>query len=181
MKLAMDVHYRRDGTAAAAGVLFPEWESDEVAPYEPGSFYRRELPCLMQVLEDVAEDLEAIVIDGYVVLGKSKKPGLGMHLYESLKKKTPIIGVAKTEFEGTPEACRVYRGRSGKPLFVTSAGMALAEARSCVENMHGENRIPTLLKRVDQWCRGIPPSLLRVHGRTGAPSGGRKPRPASVV
>ena len=52
MILAVDVHYRQDH-AKCVGVLF-EWEDerpkhtlvaiiDEIAPYQPGKFYKREL------------------------------------------------------------------------------------------------------------------------------------------
>jgi deoxyribonuclease V len=56
----VDVHY--DGSSArAACVLAESWEADStleehvlrighVAPYEPGRFYRRELPCVLGVL-----------------------------------------------------------------------------------------------------------------------------------
>jgi deoxyribonuclease V len=146
--------------------VFPAWESDaveriivkdldKVANYEPGLFYKRELPCILSLLEDIDQALEAIVIDGYVSLGKSKNPGLGMYLYESIGKSVPVIGVAKTEFVGTPGECRVFRGKSRSPLYVTTIGMPLSEAKTHIEEMHGKHRIPTLLKRVDEICRGV--------------------------
>ena len=49
----------------------------------------------------------------------------------------------------------IYRGDSAKPLFVTAVGMTLEEAKAHIASMHGEHRIPTLLRRVDQLCRGI--------------------------
>jgi deoxyribonuclease V len=145
--------------------VFPAWESDaveriivkeldNVAPYEAGLFYKRELPCILSLLEDIDQALEAIVIDGYVTLGESKQPGLGRYLYESIGKSVPVIGVAKTEFVGTPGECRVFRGKSRSPLYVTTIGMPLAEARAHIEEMHGKHRIPTLLKRVDEISRG---------------------------
>ena len=34
LNLAVDVHYREDGSAVAAGILFPDWETDEIARRE---------------------------------------------------------------------------------------------------------------------------------------------------
>ena len=90
MIACVDVDYREEG-AVAACVLFRAWEDEhpagelvehiaEVEPYQPGQFYRRELPCLLAVLGPVAEGLEAVVIDGYVWLGDEGTPGLGGHL-----------------------------------------------------------------------------------------------------
>ncbi len=163
MILSTDVFYS-EGGAIAAGILHRDWTTDMVervivkridlvAPYEPGAFYKRELPCLQSVLEGVDHPLEAVVVDGYVALGPDQVPGLGRHLYDSIGQVTPVIGVAKTEFPGTPEECRLHRGRSRKPLFVTAAGMALVEAKARIAAMHGDYRIPTLLKMVDRACR----------------------------
>jgi deoxyribonuclease V len=63
--------------------------------------------------------------------------------------------VAKRSFLDTPEACEVLRGSSEKPLFVTAVGMPLSDAKQYISVMHGKNRIPSLLKKVDQLCRGI--------------------------
>jgi deoxyribonuclease V len=57
-------------------VLFRQWFSAEpehvltvnierVEPYRAGEFYKRELPLLIAVLNRVAYDLKAIVVDGY--------------------------------------------------------------------------------------------------------------------
>ena len=165
MIFTIDVQYT-DNSALAAGVIFPRWDSDEIerillkdireiAPYEPGNFYKRELPCILALLEDVEEELEAIVIDGFVSLGSNEKAGLGMHLYNAIDKSAPIVGVAKKSFVDTPKECEIYRGSSAKPLFVTAAGIRLDEAKSLIASMHGKHRIPTILKKADQLCRGI--------------------------
>lgn len=162
MKLAIDVHYTQ--TALAAGVLFADWISGEIertvlteiiqiAPYEPGSFYKRELPCILSLLKKVHEPLDVIIIDGYVQLGKAQKMGLGLHLYQALDEKIPIIGVAKKAFKDTPQACELLRGNSINPLYITSAGIELDKAQEYIKQMHGKHRIPTLLKKVDQLCR----------------------------
>jgi deoxyribonuclease V len=161
MKLAIDVGYYESG-AIAAGVLFNEWTDShperevstlvrEIADYEPGQFYKRELPCMLALLAEIECELDAIVVDGYVWLGKphkQPKPGLGAYLFEHLKRKVPIIGVAKNEFAGSG-APELLRGDSKRPLFITAAGVELPEAIHFVKQMHGKHRFPTLLKRVD--------------------------------
>ena len=165
MIFTIDVQYA-ENNALAAGLLFPHWNSDEIervvikeineiAPYEPGNFYKRELPCILSLLEDVEEELEAIIVDGFVSLGSEEQEGLGMHLYNAIDRSIPVIGVAKKTFVDTPRECEVFRGDSLKPLFVTSIGLPLSEAKNLVTTMHGKYRIPTQLKKVDQLCRGI--------------------------
>ncbi len=164
MLACVDVDYR-ENEAAAACVLFRAWGDEAPAgqlvqhlagiePYVPGQFYRRELPCLLAVLGRVAEPLEVVVIDGYVWLGDETHPGLGAHLYEALGRRVPVVGVAKTRFHSARLAVPVVRGRdSTRPLFVTAAGLDAALAGEWVRSMHGDYRLPTLLKRVDQLCR----------------------------
>ncbi len=162
MRVCLDVDYRSEVTVAAC-VLFREWDDAAEAshvvvrgppaePYEPGQFYRRELPHLLKVLAEVREPLETVVIDGYVWLGE-EKPGLGAHLYEALGRRVPVIGVAKTAFQASPFAVPVLRGQSQRPLFVTAVGVDASAAADCVRRMHGPSRIPTLLNRVDRLCR----------------------------
>ena len=105
------------------------------------------------MLEVIEHPADCIVIDGYVYLGKEKKAGLGKHLSDMLEGKIPIIGVAKNAFADTPEYTELLRGKSRKPLFITAEGMDTEIAKQCIGNMHGRNRIPTLLKRADQLCR----------------------------
>lgn len=167
MIAALDVQYDDTArTALAAAVVFEHWDSathiaeytamcGEVAPYQPGEFFRRELPCLLQVLQRVREPLDAIIIDGYVAFGD--RPGLGLHLWEAIQRRTPIVGVAKTKFHSA-DAIEVVRGESRAPLFITAAGFEAAVAAEQVRTMHGEFRIPTHLKRVDQLARGVGPS-----------------------
>ena len=164
VNLALDVYYHPDYSATVAGLLFDDWESDqvaetllksipEVAEYEPGQFYKRELPCLLALIADVKPELETIVIDGFVTLGADQRPGLGTYLYQELGEEIPIIGVAKSRFNQTPAETEILRGNSQNPLFVTALGIPLTEARHKIQTMHGPYRIPTLLKQVDQLCR----------------------------
>ncbi|MHA0033508.1 endonuclease V [Deinococcus sp. PESE-13] len=165
MILAADVQYGDTG-AQAAGVLFTDWPDaapertllvhlPEVAEYVPGEFYRRELPCLLRLVEVVAVPLSAVVVDGYVTLGEDARPGLGWKLWEALGRAVPVVGVAKTAFAGTPAETEVRRGGSHSPLYVTAAGLPLADAKAQVAAMHGPHRLPTLLNQADRLARGL--------------------------
>lgn len=165
MIIAIDVHYT-ENSALIAGLIFQTWTSlqpervytqhfNEIAEYESGSFYKRELPCILSLLQQVQEPLEIIIIDGFVTLGTEQKAGLGMYLWQSLNPQIPVIGVAKNAFRGTPQHCEILRGESLKPLYITSAGIDLELAKQGILMMSGKHRIPTLLKLVDQYSRGI--------------------------
>ncbi len=167
MYVCTDVDYREGGTARAAAVFFVAWADAEatlervaqvrgVAEYQPGQFYQRELPCLLAVLKGQLSGLQAVIIDGYVTLDTTGRPGLGQHLYEALGGQIPVIGVAKTAFQGSPHAAHVQRGEAQTPLHVTAAGIELAQAATHIQQMHGPYRLPTLLKRADRLCREAP-------------------------
>ena len=163
MILAVDVDYS-DDEGHAAGVLFRNWEDPEpertvvvkiesIHEYIPGQFYKRELPCIMELLDKIQETIACIVVDGYVYLSADEKPGLGKYLYDELGSKIPVIGVAKSSFVDTPPNCEVLRGSSSRPLYVTAAGLDKESAKAWIKSMHGEYRFPTLLKEVDALCR----------------------------
>lgn len=163
MIACLDVHYQDPG-AVAAGLWFQLWKDSasaaevvlpiaRVEPYRSGQFYLRELPCLLAVLAK-GPPAEIVVVDGYVWLGDEQRPGLGAHLYRALDEKVAVIGVAKTRYAGATSVQELRRGTSHSPLYITAAGMDLAEAARHIAGMHGPYRIPTLLKRVDDLCRG---------------------------
>ena len=163
MYACADVHYEND-SARAVCLTFNTWRSahpiseysiviEHIDEYVPGQFYRRELPCLVQVLREIKEPVEVLVIDGYVWLDKANTPGLGAYVYKALDEQIGIIGVAKTRFREAEHAVKVFRGWSKKPLLITSVGIPPSEAAMCIRKMHGKYRIPTLLKLVDQRTR----------------------------
>lgn len=163
MILAIDVDYTNNHASVAA-IRFHHWQDKQesavykstvnnVAAYESGNFYRRELPCILHVLNEHHLTPNMIVIDGFVWLDGDKKRGLGAHLYHALDKQVPIIGVAKKAFSGIPEKYALLRGTSKKPLFITSAGIDVEQAISHIRTMAGEHRLPILLKKVDRLCR----------------------------
>ncbi len=160
---AVDVGYSGK-EALAAAVFFSRWEQAEedqacqcritgIASYKPGEFYLRELPCILSVLEKAEFLPNLIIVDGYVWLDETERPGMGAHLYEALHRQCAIIGVAKKCFFRGSNVAELIRGRSRKPLFVTSVGVNLEEAAQNIRSMHGQHRIPTLLKKADRLSR----------------------------
>lgn len=165
MILAVDVHYA-DNKATAAGVIFENWPDETpqkeyisvmagVADYEPGKFFKRELPGLLKLIADYALKPDCMIVDGYVFLDGHSTAGLGKHLYDALSGEAAVIGVAKKLPKDIEAGYEVYRGTSRSPLYVTAVGIELAQAKARVREMHGPHRLPTLLKRVDQLCRGL--------------------------
>ncbi len=161
MILAIDVFYEQN-KAKIIGIFFNEWADEkfaqkielfrhDIAEYEPGAFYKRELPCILDVLEQTnVANIQCIIVDGYVYLDDDKKLGLGGYLYDAINQKVPVIGVAKNHFaNNTKYVIEVLRGESQKPLYVTAVGTDLEEAANNVRNMHGAFRFPTLLKELD--------------------------------
>lgn len=122
----------------------------EAAPYEPGGFFKRELPAIRAVLSDAGE-LDLLVVDGYVDLDPDGRPGLGARLYAEIR--TPVVGVAKTAFRTATHAVAVRRGTAARPLYVTAAGLGVDEAADLVTRMAGPFRLPDALRRVDALAR----------------------------
>lgn len=165
MIYAFDTYYYED-VANTVCIAFDDWSSEnetEVfaeqtainSSYESGAFYKRELPCIVSLLQKIVlKPGDLIIVDGYVTLDNEGKIGLGGHLYEALEGKYPIIGIAKNGFK-TPDTQRrsVFRGESKIPLFLTSKGIDVDEVKTKVEQMHGAYRIPALLKKLDQLSR----------------------------
>ena len=159
---AIDVDYPDTGGARGAlvvageptfGTLLDERVAwlDDVAPYEPGAFYKRELPAIHALL-DPLPPLDLLIVDGYVDLDPDGRPGLGAHVRDELG--IPVVGVAKTAFRGATHAVAVRRGGAGRPLFVTAAGVPLPDAAAMVAAMAGPFRLPDALRRVDALARG---------------------------
>lgn len=155
------MHYPDTGGARAALVVALDSRLAEVVEqhtawlptvdaYQPGRFYLRELPAVTAVLATTTP-LDLLVIDGYVDLDPTGRPGLGTHLHAQTG--LPIVGVAKTAFHTATHAVPVHRGGAQRPLLVTAAGIALPEAAALVIAMSGPHRIPDALRRVDRLAR----------------------------
>ncbi len=164
--LFVDVAYSGQKAVAAAVITPPKNTGritacytctiDGVAQYEPGNFYKRELPCILKLLNLVQEPLETIFIDAYVWLSPTH-PGLGAHLFKALDTKIPVIGIAKSGFlilEGTTNIVEyVLRGKSKRPLYVTAAGIDLKKAARIVKKLYKRYRIPYAMKESDSLAR----------------------------
>ena len=159
---ALDVHYFATH-AQAACVVASAWGDaaplaeytaiyEGPADYEPGSFFKRELPPLLAVLGQLPEPPPILVIDGYVWLDEAR-PGLGYHLQQAFPQHPSVVGVAKTSFAGNRAAVPVLRG-STRPLFVTAVGLDVEVAAEHVRDMAGPYRLPVLLRRADQLAKG---------------------------
>lgn len=165
MIYAFDTYYY-DDYAKTICIAFEEWTSTEeseifeektsiISDYESGAFYKRELPCILSLLSKInLQKGDIIIVDGYVSLDNTGKNGLGGYLYEALNHQYPVIGIAKNGFS-SPDSQRreVLRGESKTPLFVTAKGEDVEGIKRKVEQMSGQFRIPTLLKKLDQLTR----------------------------
>lgn len=160
---AVDVHYLGTAGARAALVTASDSRFSELAGtattlvaeadlYRPGEFYLRELPAIRAVCRH-AGPFALIVVDGYVDLDPAGRPGLGTHVHAEFG--VPVIGVAKTAFRTATHAARIRRGQSARPLFITAAGMTIADAARLIEEMAGPFRIPDALREADRLARGL--------------------------
>jgi len=162
MIIAVDVYYE-EHRAKAVGVIFQRWDDPEPLEiitsytenphvYEAGSFYKRELPCIQELLKLTnINQIHTIVVDGYVYLNNEKKPGLGYYVYSNFSGEIPVIGVAKSSFhDNEVNVKEIYRGSSSKPLYITSVGIELEAASRHIQSMYGEYRFPHLLKLLDK-------------------------------
>jgi deoxyribonuclease V len=160
----LDVAYAAEA-AGVAGVLAESWTASSAVAeikkrvastpqsYEPGLFYKRELPLLQHLIAALELRPAVFVIDGYVWVGGNDRPGLGAHLFRSVGQSIPVVGVAKTPLRDDVWSTRALRGSSRRPLFVTAAGLDQTTAAGLVLGMHGAHRIPSLLQRADHLAR----------------------------
>ncbi|KFF10550.1 endonuclease V [Chryseobacterium soli] len=165
MIYAFDTYYYED-YANTVCIAFEDWTSESeseiftekmaiTAAYESGAFYKRELPCIISLLQKIPlKDGDLIIVDGYVTLNDEGKTGLGGYLYKALDQKYPVIGIAKNEFNAPDSQRRcVHRGESKTALFLTVKGADIDDIQVKVEQMHGSFRMPTLLKKLDHLSR----------------------------
>ena len=168
----MDAAYI-DRNAAVCGVCFSEIASEVpqyictavvkgVAEYMPGSFYLRELPCLQKVIERVKGEPDLLIIDGYVWL-PGGRAGLGARLFQAMDEKLPVIGIAKSPFRGQSLGKKVFRGRSMRPLYVTSAGIEECKSAEMVREMRGRYRVPDMMRIADMNSRRLARKIVSDH------------------
>ncbi len=167
--LIIDVHYTEVDTTATiatvAGIRFTGIEQnhilskhkiqvDHVEPYQSGQFYKREMPCILKLLQQISEPYDIIIIDGYVYLDGKSQEGLGKYLYDNLQDKKPVIGIAKNKFHAITDDYAIYRGTSKKPLYVTAIEIATPQALAMVQKLAGNHRLPNVITMVDHLSRG---------------------------
>ena len=128
MKVYIDVYYYTDKDtdkeyARTVAGIFETYDditfkdivitrTDNIALYEPGNFYKRELPCIVDVLKECWKRgyiLDTIIIDGYCHMceddGVTYHKGLGVRLKEYLRDNSLpcvnslIIGIAKHPYK----------------------------------------------------------------------------------
>lgn len=125
MKVYIDVYYYTDNKtskeyAHTVAGLFNDYSdldfekvivtrTDNIAEYEPGNFYKRELPPIIDVLKEIKKQgyiLDTIIVDGYVHMceddGITYHKGLGSRLKDYLLDNNidiPIIGIAKHPYK----------------------------------------------------------------------------------
>ncbi|PHI18050.1 endonuclease V [Lewinellaceae bacterium SD302] len=158
--------YYTEGFVTTACIGITEWRSEDIefekmnfseitSKYVSGQFYKRELPGILELLDDVKlKSDDYIVLDGYVYLDDIGTRGLGGYLFEELENSIPIIGVAKNRYKSIGDKCiELLRGESKKPLYVTSAGIEIEKSSEYILLMSGEFRIPKMFKLVDTISR----------------------------
>lgn len=163
MILAFDTYYKEE-SAKTVCLVFNNWTDSKptniyeetikgVEKYEPGSFYKRELPCILSLLKIVEIEIKkitAIIVDGFVLLDDNNKLGLGGYLYKELNSKIAVIGVAKSGFHRNEKNVKeLLRGQSKKPLYISAMGIELNKAFEHIKSMHGIYRMPKLLQILD--------------------------------
>ena len=163
MITAIDCHYETDRVWAAACAVSAAADKRLshslriAAPcgdaYQPGAFYRRELPAIIALLEALTWQPSLIFLDSYIDLDVDR-PGLGRHLITDRQPACPLIGVAKNRFASSNFASAVCRGGSAKPLYVTCHGIERDAAIALLSSMYGPHRLPMLLKAADSLARG---------------------------
>jgi deoxyribonuclease V len=177
MIVAFDTYYY-NGYSYTVGGVFKSWGDKEVsyfvtskrdcidAEYKPGELYKRELPCIMQCLSMLnIDDIELIIVDGFVWLsedGKTTTKALGARLQDAIlnkyQTKKTIVGVAKNKYHvDIPDCVEIERGlESKKPLFITCSEPCFTEHYAAhIKGMHGDYRIPSILKAVDSKTRSF--------------------------
>ena len=146
---------------------------ENICHYEPGNFYKRELPCILDVFKKIEEHVSTIFVDAYVWLPDGR-PGLGARLYYTLNEEIAVVGIAKNGFMASNESgvvkC-IFRGSSRRPLFISAAGVSLEEAAKTVSRLPGPFRIPLHMQTAHTLSRQIltseTPIKRGLYGRKG--------------
>ncbi len=175
MIVAFDTYYY-NGYSYTVGGVFESWSDSNAkyyvtskrncidAEYKSGELYKRELPCIMQCLSMIdINNIDTIIVDGFVWLsedGKELVKGLGARLSDAIKEKynieITVLGIAKNPYHIEIPTCKeLVRGlESKKPLYITCSTPSITDYYAIlVKKMHGDYRIPSILKAIDSKTR----------------------------
>ena len=190
--ICVDVDYR-ESIAVAAGVLFHAWGDEvpakeatvtirEVQPYQPGQFFRRELPCLVRVLDALGTRPDTVIIDGYVWLGSTDRPGLGAFLFETLSREAAVIGVAKRRFRDWSSSQQTAGNLPPHEDFPSVLARSLTPAATCgecarcfgstnaVEVFRGRSRSPLYVTAAGMDSSEAAGHIRSMHGKYRIPT-----------
>ncbi|MEU7743442.1 endonuclease V [Nonomuraea sp. NPDC049158] len=188
----LDVHYHgEDEVAAAVVVLSTTAATDDPTqgvagelvvvervvvrgkarfPYVPGLFAFRELPALVEALEQLTVTPDLLVCDGY---GLAHPRGFGLACHLGVLTGLPAIGVGKTHFVGAHDAPDPARGAwtpieldgstvgralrtqsNVKPVYV-SQGHRITLDTACAEvlRLSPYHRLPEPIRKADHLAR----------------------------
>lgn len=180
MILLTDVFYNEElNSAHIAAIAISDWSSDTIiksweidkngidCEYIPGQFYKREMPCLIDLWKQIDDNdksqISTIIVDGFYDIWNGKS-GLGHHFHDWLTENgydVEVVGIAKSPCRETSEfTLPVYRTEESKTskcrsaLWVNGSNMS-NDYQTKVLNMSGKYRIPTMIKAVDKLSRRI--------------------------
>jgi deoxyribonuclease V len=172
---AVDVHYLRTGGARAAAVRAADAAFAYVpgrthrggtpdTAYRLGEFYRRELPPLRAVLEDLS-GLGLLVVDGYADLDPGGRPGLGAHAHAEFG--IPMIGVAKSWFRTASPRCRPCADPRDGGCSSRRPGCPQPPRRTWSGAWPAGTRLPDALRRADTLARTGPLAVTMTDPQPG--------------
>ncbi|MEO3888712.1 endonuclease V [Nonomuraea sp. B5E05] len=176
----LDVHYHGDEAVTAAVVVLDGStlapveqvvaEGRVAFPYVPGLFAFRELPALIDALEQLTVTPDLLVCDGY---GLAHPRGFGLACHLGVLTGLPALGVGKTPFIGTHEPPGPERGawtpivyeggtvgralrtqRGVKPVYVSQGHrISLDTATDEVLRLAARFRLPEPVRHADHLAR----------------------------
>jgi deoxyribonuclease V len=91
--------------------------------------------------------------------------GIGGHAHAEFA--IPVIGAAKPAFRTAIPAIPVRRGTSGRPVFVTAAGIPAPARLSWCGSWLAGSGVPGALRRADQLARTGPSAAIHKSHRPG--------------
>ena len=151
-------------TAHMAGVLLNQHTDSEIAgfitadikniaKYESGSFYKRELQGVKAIIDKLNyTNIDLIIVDGFAKFDDGIHQSLGEYVNKMYD--ITVIGVAKKWCDFCKvENTEIYRGISNNPLFVTTVGGNNEQSKTIIKEMFGDNRIPYAIKLADSFAR----------------------------